>query len=91
MDKVLGWVLGFFDTLMDAIYALVALALSLLPTSPIQTAVLEMDDGPFRDIMSYINYFVPVGPMLVIMASYLTAVAIWYVVRWMLRIGKYIQ
>lgn len=87
----MGWIKSAIDKVLDAIYSMLEFFLLLLPNSPIQKTELVVGDGPFREIMSFINYFVPVGTMIGIMSAYIAAVVIWYVVRWILRLGQYIS
>lgn len=82
---------GFFDFIMDFLYALAALAISILPASPLQAGEYANALVAFYDIMTYINYFVPVGVMLNIMLAYVAAAFIWYAARWILRFAKYID
>lgn len=78
------------DPILDFIYDAIEWALGLLPDSPIQSIVVSLDTEGFENVMSYINYFVPVGTMLGILTTYLVAVAAWYVIRWALRLAQYI-
>lgn len=82
MGKIMDWLLDFF-------YGLAQAALAVLPDSPFQD-IGQSFEG-FENIMGMINYFVPVGTMLSILAVYLSAVLIWYSVRWVLRIANYID
>jgi len=63
--------------------------LNLLPESPVQGYAANLTS--FTTIMGYINYFIPVGGMLIIFNSYLAAVLVWYAVRWVLRLAQYID
>jgi len=84
-SKIWNWITDLF-------YSIVSWAVMLLPESPFQKwAEGFNENSPFRNILNYINYFVPVGPMVTFFVTYLTAVAIWYVVRWALRLARYIQ
>lgn len=80
-----------WNAIMDFIYALAEWAIMLLPLSPFQKMTNTLADGPFENIINYINFFVPVGLMVTFFTSYVACVAIWYVVRWALRLTKYIQ
>ena len=80
------------DWLLDFIYEGLEWVFGLLPDSPIQNSGFVADlDNTFVNVMGYINYFVPIGTMLGITVVYLTAVAVWYVVRWFMRLAKYID
>lgn len=76
------------DAIMEFLAGLVEVAIGWLPESPF---VDLPEFSQFRQIMSWINYFVPVGTMLSIFTVYLAAVAVWYAVRWILRIARYID
>lgn len=73
-------------------FGILSWAILLLPESPFQKwAEGFNENSPFHNILNYINYFVPVGSMVTFFVTYLTAVAIWYIVRWALRLARYIQ
>lgn len=78
-----------FDWMMKFLYEFVSIAVGWLPESPFSEVVVELT--PFHKVMSWINYFVPVGTMLAILTTYLAAVFAWYGVRWILRLAKYID
>jgi len=80
-----------WDWIKDLFYMVASWAILLLPESPFQRFANGFsENSPFANILNYINYFVPIGPMITFLAMYLTAVAIWYIVRWALRLTKYI-
>lgn len=81
----------FFNKIIDMIYALAAAAMMILPDSPIQKFMDELDQSVFSDVIGIINYFVPIDIMLGLLSVYLVAVGIWYVVRWFLRLAQYID
>lgn len=80
-----------WDTIMGWLYDFVAMAIGWLPDSPLQTVELKSYFSGFTKIMGWINYFVPVGVCLDILASYCVAIGIWYAARWVLRLAKYID
>ena len=80
-----------FDWFMDFIFDLASAALSILPDSPFQTDGFASMLESFGGIMSNINYFIPFNDMFLFMAIYLTAVLVWYGLRWVLRFAKYID
>lgn len=80
-----------FDWIMDWIYEIVAVILAILPNSPFQTEEFSAGLDKFSTIMAQINYFIPFGWMLTILTGYVTAVLIWYGLRWLLRIAQYID
>lgn len=83
--------MAIIDNILEFFYDLLSWAILLLPESPIQSAVIDLSSGPFGNILNYINYFVPIGMMSSFFALYLTAVITWYIVRWALRIVRYVD
>jgi hypothetical protein len=79
------------DTILSFLYTLASLAVGWLPNSPFQTSEFRDAVRPVGEVMSWVNYFVPVGQMLAVFAVYLVAVGIWYAVRWLLRLAQYID
>ncbi|MDD4548095.1 MAG: hypothetical protein PHI05_05105 [Bacilli bacterium] len=61
--------------LIDLIGLLVSLLYSLLPNSPFTI----IKNSEFADIISQINYFIPIYEFIAIMETWLIAIAIWYV------------
>lgn len=80
-----------FDWFMDFIYDLAVLALALLPNSPFNNETFISGLAKFESIMSNINYFIPFNDMFLFMGVYLLAVIVWYGLRWVLRMAKYID
>jgi len=81
-----------WDWIKDFIFMIASWAILLLPESPFQKFAKNFQESsPFANMLNYINYFVPVGPMMSFLATYLAAVTIWYIVRWVLRLAKYID
>lgn len=83
--------MAIINWFMDFIYKLAEWALMLLPDSPFQNDGWVSGLQGFEKIMSYINYFIPVGTMVLITSAYISAVIVWYVVRWVLRLAQYID
>jgi len=80
---------NLLEMVVDFIFIPVNMALGILPSSP-----LRMPDeigSQFSEILGYINYFVPVGFFVSTTILYTTSALIYYGVRWLLRIGNYIQ
>lgn len=78
------------DALLEWLSDMVTAVLLLLPESPFANLSLATVPG-FANVMGWINYFVPIGPMLGIFTAYLAAVLIWFGIRWVLRLAKYID
>lgn len=82
MQYVWNWLLDFLSELAYTV-------LSILPDSPIQK--ISPDLSNFSEIMSWINYFIPIANLIAIMSTYLSAVLIYYAARWILRLTQYID
>jgi hypothetical protein len=72
--------------ILDFVGMLVGSVLNALPDSPFDSIT-----GVLGQWASWINYFIPIGQMVTLLASYTGAVAVWYGVRWILRFSRYIQ
>lgn len=55
---------------------------SVLPTSPVQRYLSAFDDLPY---LSWLNWFIPVSSILVVMETWLTAIALFYLYSIILR------
>lgn len=82
---------GIVDAIITWLEVAARAAILLLPESPFANLSLSKFPDAFGNVMGWINYFVPIGQMLLIMTTYLTAVMIWYTVRWILRLTQYID
>lgn len=62
--------------------------LSVLPLSPFKPFISQFENLPY---LGYLNWFFPVGECLIIMASWLSAVGLFYlysiIMRWLKVIG----
>lgn len=79
------------DIIMEFLADMVEGALGWLPESPFHDIVSSGQLSGFSTIMGYINYFVPIGTILTILTIYLSAVLLWYGVRWIMRLAQYID
>lgn len=73
--------------LIDLIYTIIMGLLDILPDSPFRFTL----DDTFKRYIGYVNYFIPVGTLVAILVSYTAAVAVWYGIRWVMRLIRYIQ
>ena len=73
---------AFCQLILDALAAALSLVCSIFPPSPFTI----VEHAGFADLISQINYFVPIYEMVSIAEAWLVAVAIWYgisvVARW---------
>ncbi len=81
LKKFWNGIAGIVDDIINAV-------LFLLPDSPFADVEIPME---VRAILGYVNYFVPVGAMLAIGASWLAAIAIYYIYQTILRWAKTIK
>lgn len=72
------------DVLDDIVNAIVL----LLPDSPFKDVEIPSE---VKELFGYVNYFVPVGAMLAIGASWLTAIGVYYLYQTILRWAKTIK
>lgn len=68
--------IDFVNFLISALGDLGNSIIALLPTSPLKWTV-----SADSQILSWINWLIPIGEMIVIAESWLLCIALWYVVR----------
>lgn len=83
----MGFIITIINTLVKGLSDFGIMLLSLLPTSPLRFEGEILDSN----IMGYINYFAPVGTCIKIGGSWLTCIALWYIVSIGLRWVKAIE
>lgn len=75
---------GIADVVNDIVNAIVF----LLPDSPFKDVEIPPE---VYEIFGYVNYFVPVGAMLAIGASWLAAIGVYYLYQTILRWARTIK
>lgn len=79
-----SFIIGIVNKLIAGLGKVLAFILYLLPNSPFQSALNNVN---ISDYMGYINYFVPVSAMIVILEGWLAAIATVYIyqaaMRWL--------
>lgn len=75
------------NPLISGLAALINLILSVLPNSPFS----NVDLTPVSDLMSTINWFLPVGLMLDTISATLVAIGIYYAWQTVARWGKLLE
>lgn len=80
MVSIANWII-------DLIYTIIMSILNILPDSPLRFSL----DENFKTYIAYVNYFIPLGTLVAILVSYTAAVAVWYGIRWVMRLIRYIQ
>lgn len=70
---------NLFKSIMDVI-------ISLLPTSPFKGVIKGMESEEVQQVLSYLNWFVPIKDIVVVLTGWLTAIGLYYiyviVLRW---------
>lgn len=79
LASMLGKILSFF---LGVVNWLVSAVVQVLPRSPFA----ELDLTLPTQWAGWINWALPVGVFLQILATWAAAVAVWYVVRWLLKL-----
>ena len=79
-------IITIINTLIAKVGAVITLLFALLPDSPF-IYVMNLES----DWIGYINYFLPMAPMVAHIELFLVAVAIYYVIRIALRWAKAID
>jgi len=84
----MGALKNLWNNLCDILNDILAAVLILLPDSPFADVEIAPE---IRELLGYVNYFVPVGAMLGIGAGWLAAIGIYYLYQTILRWAKTIK
>ena len=79
---------GLWNGLTDIIDDILSAVLVLLPDSPFANVQIPYE---VRQILGYVNYFVPIGAMIAIGTGWLSAIGIYYLYQTILRWAKTIK
>lgn len=82
------WLKSLWNSITDVVSDIANAIVLLLPDSPFKDIQIPSD---VKEIMGYVNYFVPIGAMLTIGASWLTAIGVYYLYQTILRWAKTIK
>lgn len=74
--------LEFVNAIMRVLNGILNYIFSFLPESPFKNVMESVGSIPY---LSYVAYFVPIGEMMTITATWLTAVGIFYLYQIILR------
>ena len=85
---MLNWLKNFWNGLTDILNDILAAVMVLLPDSPFANIQIPNE---VRQILGYVNYFVPIGAMLGIGTGWLSAIGIYYLYQTILRWAKTIK
>jgi hypothetical protein len=84
MDFLVGAINKILGFMRDIVLA----ALNLLQESPF---INISKDNEIIGFFRKVNYFLPIREVLTFLPIWLSAILVWYGVRWLLRIAKYID
>lgn len=79
---------NLWSNLQDILNDILSVVLLLLPDSPFADVEIPTE---VKELLGYVNYFVPVGAMLGIGTGWLTAIGIYYLYQTILRWAKTIK
>lgn len=79
---------NFWNGIADIVNNILSVIMILLPDSPFANVTIPDE---VKQILGYVNYFVPIGAMLTIGTGWLTAIVIYYLYQTTLRWVKTIK
>lgn len=77
---------NMLNEIIEDISKAVTFVLNMLPDTPFDWIDFSKIPG-----WSIVSYFIPIREMFTFMIYYVSAVGVWYLVRWALRVVRYIQ
>ena len=80
-----------FESLTTTLVSLALQVIELFPASPLQPLISSLANSGIADWLGYVNWFIPVGTMLGILATWLTCIAAYYVYQIIMRWIKVIE
>lgn len=84
----MGTLKSIWNSITDVVEQILSAVLILLPDSPFSTFEIPSE---VKEILGYINYFVPIGAMLGIATGWLAAIGVYYLCQTILRWVKTIK
>lgn len=84
----MAWLKSVWNGITDILNDILAAIMVLLPDSPFANIEIPPE---VKQILGYVNYFVPITAMLAIGMSWLTAIGIYYLYQTILRWAKTIK
>lgn len=79
---------NFWNGIADIVNDILSAIMFLLPDSPFANVTIPDE---VKQLLGYVNYFVPIGAMLTIGTGWLTAIGIYYLYQTILRWAKTIK
>lgn len=84
----MGTLKSIWNGITDVVEEILSSVLFLLPDSPFKDVTISSE---VKNLLGYVNYFVPVGAMLAIGTGWLSAIGIYYLCQTILRWTKTIK
>lgn len=84
----MAWLKSIWNGITDILNDILAAIMVLLPDSPFANIDIPTE---VKEILGYVNYFVPITAMLAIGTGWLTAIGIYYLYQTILRWAKTIK
>lgn len=82
------WLKGLWNGLTDMLEDIISAVMLLLPDSPFANVDIPYE---VKQILGYVNYFVPIGAMLAIGTGWLVSIGVYYLWQTILRWTKTIK
>lgn len=80
-----------FDSLTSSLVSVALNIINLFPASPLQPLIQSLHGSAVEDVLSYVNWFVPIGTMISVLTGWLACIAAYYVYQIILRWIKVIE
>lgn len=84
----MAWLKSIWNGITDILNDILAAIMVLLPDSPFANFDIPQE---VKEILGYVNYFVPIAAMLAIGTGWLAAIGIYYLYQTILRWAKTIK
>ena len=82
-----NFVIEILNYIIKSLGSLLSVIFGILPSSPFQI----LNNSVIADYLPYINYFVPISEVIVILQVWVTAIGVYYIYKLVLRWIKAIE
>lgn len=82
------WLKNLWNSIVDIVEDIANAVVLLLPDSPFKDIEIPAE---VKEIIGYVNYFVPIAAMLAIGTAWITAIGVYYLYQTILRWAKTIK
>jgi hypothetical protein len=87
-DRLAEILVEFVNFLINETVLAVNILLSILPNSPFRELILAVRVNLGSEFLGYVNYFLPVSEIAVVLAMWVVAIVMYYAVSAILRWAK---